>query len=121
MAEPRTTVTGTNPTYRYLRVGGWPSDLHYEFLHRVTRNEFGAELHFESDDEDVQRAAKAIRDSKIRLPPEFPEPVWHEPWQVVGGRLRVLFPSDTDPEVVARAMVSVIQATRGIVEEALRS
>lgn len=121
LAEPGAKVVGKKPEYRFVEISGWPSSLHYEFLHRKRRNEFGAELHFESDDEDVQRAAKAIREANIRLAPEFPNPVWHEPWQMVGGRLRVLFTSDTDPEVVARAMVSLIRATRGIVEEALRS
>lgn len=120
MMEPGTKVTGTNPTFRFVTVAGWPGNLHYEFIHRKTRNELGAELHFESGDEDVLRAATAVRDAKLKATPEMPKLVWDQDWQKGKGRLRAIFTSDADPEVVARAMVALIRKTRAIVDMALK-
>ncbi|MEI7704269.1 MAG: hypothetical protein WCK73_06690 [Deltaproteobacteria bacterium] len=120
MMEPNTRMTGSNPTFRFVVVSGWPSTFHYEFMHRKTRNELGAELHFESDADDGRRAAAAVRDAKLIATPEMPELVWDQDWQKGRGRIRALFTSDTDPEIVARAMVSLIRMTRGIVDKALR-
>ncbi len=119
MVEPGTKVTGSNPTYRFVVVSGWPGNLHYEFIHRKTRDELGAELHFESGDKAVLRAAAAVRDAKLTATPEMPKLLWDQDWQKGRGRLRALFTSDTDPAVVARAMVALIRKTRAIVEKAL--
>lgn len=120
MPEPGTAVRGMQPDYRKIFVDGWSGAIHYEFLHRKSRNEFGAELHFESGEAVVQRAARAVRDAGLREAPECPRLTWDPGWQNGGGRLRALFTSDTDPEVVARAMVVLIRQTRGIVAGALR-
>lgn len=120
MCEPGTALTGRAPTYRYVVVEGWPAVLHYEFLHRKTRNEFGAELHFESNEETVQAAARAVRDAGLQATPELPGLTWDQGWGNGKGRLRVLFTSDTDPAVVSRAMVALIRKTRAIVDKALR-
>jgi hypothetical protein len=117
MAEPETTVVGRAPDYRYVQVNGWPGSLHYEFLHRKTRNELGAELHFEN--QKWQAAANAVRDAKVQPTPEMPQLAWDQTWNRGMGRLRAVFPDDTDPDVIARAMVVLIRNTRGIVEKAL--
>jgi hypothetical protein len=121
IAESGTSVTGRKPDYRFVSVSGWPSVLHYEFIHRKTRDEFGAELHFESDEEEVLRAAKAVREANLQSTAECPKLLWDPTWANGKGRLRALFTSDTKPEVVARAMVALIRMTRAIVDKALKA
>jgi hypothetical protein len=117
VAEPGTSVVGRAPDYRYVVVGGWPGSLHYEFLHRKTRNELGAELHFEN--EKWKSASDAVRDANLQPTPELPKLAWDQSWAKGKGRLRSVFPDDADPEVIARAMVALIRTTRAIVEKAL--
>lgn len=119
VAEPGTNVIGRAPDYRYVVVDGWPGSLHYEFLHRKSRNELDAELHFES--ERWRTASSAVRDANLQPTPDLPRLEWDQGWARGKGRLRAIFPDDTDPEVIARAMVALIRKTRGIVDEALRT
>lgn len=118
IAEPGTSLGGRAPDYRFVYVDGWPGDIHYEFLHRKSRGEFGAELHFESDG--VRVVSDAVRDAKLKPTADLPGLVWDQAWSKGRGRLRVVFPDTTDPEVLARTMVTLIRKTRGIVDKALR-
>jgi len=119
MQEPGTRLTGRRPDYRFVVVDNWPSgDAHYEFLHRKTRGELCAELHFEDDD--VLAAAAAVRDANLKPTALLPGLVWDQAWAKGRGRLRVVFKETEDPEVVARAMVALIRATRSIVTAALK-
>ncbi len=116
-AEP-VNLVGRAPDYRFVCVDGWPGSVHYEFLHRKSRRELGAELHFESDV--VRPLSNAVRDARLRPVEDLPGLVWDQKWSVGRGRLRVVFKDDEAPEVVARTMVALIRKTRAIVDKALR-
>jgi hypothetical protein len=119
MAEPGTSLVGRGASYRFVVVEGWPGVIHYEFLHRKSRGELGAELHFEA--EKWRTVSNAVRDAKLQPTADLPGLAWDQVWGNGKGRLRVVFPNDTDPERVARAMVALIRKTRAIVDEALRT
>jgi hypothetical protein len=119
VAEPETRVTGGNPGYRFVHVAGWPASVHYEFLYRRTRGEIGAELHFEN--EKLRNASDAVREARLVGDPGLPPLVWDQAWGNGKGRLRMVFPENADPELVAQGMVSLIRKSRAIVDRALES
>ena len=117
MAEPGTQPVGNGPSYRFICVDGWPGSLHYEFIHWTSKEALGVELHFES--EKVRPVADAIRDAKLAPTPDLPGLAWDQTWSKGRGRLRVVFPDKTSPDVLAKTMVALIRKTRGIVEKVL--
>lgn len=117
IAEPGTSVFGRAADHRKVRVEGWPTDIHYEFLFRRSpEDSIRVELHFESVEyADHARRVQAATHSAGTLPGLVWDPEWMD-----GGRLGVVFPIDAAPRKVASAMVELVKLTRPLVAKALR-
>jgi hypothetical protein len=116
VAIPGTTVAGSAADHRKIRVQGWPSDLHYEFLFRRSPDSVRVELHFEAIEyfELARQVHQAARSDRGAPPGLAWDPDWME-----AGRLGIVFAANQNPRDLARAMVDLIKLTRPLVEKAL--
>jgi hypothetical protein len=118
VAEPGTSVFGRAADHRKIRVEGWPTDIHYEFLFRRSpEDSIRVELHFESA-EFVELAKKV--QAAARAAPDAPPGLMWDPQWIEGGRLGIVLPIAADPRRFAGAMVALIKLTRPLVAKALR-
>ena len=113
-------LRGTRSTsHHYRRMGplGWPRALHYELLDYGGK--VGVEIHLESDAmRPLQNVVRSLVDkTRTRFPTLHVE--WEPEWYG-GGRLRVLFPSETSAATVAAAMVTLINETSPVIDAAVR-
>lgn len=113
-ASPAGLVTsGRAAGYRQVRVPGWPSWVHYEFLDHGSN--VGIEIHLESEEH------LAVRDCISRLSAvvegQFPTTEYSDKW-LGGCRLMILVPI-TDVEAAVLAMQRIVEITRESIEAAL--
>jgi len=107
---------GRAKNYRQVRFDEWPSGVHYEFLDYKSTNEISVELHLESDK--VKYLAPLLQSfTKEEINSKKIE--WDEKWSKKRGRIRVRFPSDSSPNVIAESMKSLIEKTSIKIHEKL--
>ena len=110
-------LVGRSSGFRQVRVPDWPVLLHYEFL---AGTRIGAEIHIEA------AALKPLAPLLSRLAAElennFEQAVcqFDPKWSAGRGRLVVLHEEGTAPEVIARNMRLLIEATRERITAALQ-
>lgn len=110
-------ASGRAAGYRGIKVPGWPSFIHYEFLDRGGEPAVaGAELHIETGD--YPQLVEFLEDLASSLHADFPQLEYSSKW-FKGCRLWLPAPM-SDVEGAAQAMTSLIGATRLSMENALR-
>ena len=114
-AVPGLATTGRAPTYRAIKLSGWPGSVHYEFF-TYGDNGIGVELHLESEAAKV--VAPALQSAVARLRSNYPALTWDPKWSANRGRL-VIRMDAASPTVVAETMRTFIADTRQLVDEAL--
>jgi hypothetical protein len=111
-------ATGAGWSYRQVKVPGFPSKLHYEFLSRKSSG-VTAEFHIESTEhkklslvlEEMANDISSINGGKLEFDPS---------WSNGLGRIRVLH-KDFSAEVAADNMLALIATTKQKIEDALRN
>lgn len=108
--EPR----GALAHFRRVSPVSWPRSVHYELLD--DGEQIGAEIHLESDD--ARKLAPAVRGLEGMVRSLIPgRPVeWDGHWYRGRGRLRVLFPGDAAPQVIAGGLQTLINGTFSILD-----
>lgn len=106
-------TTGRAAGYRQIRVPGWPTDLHYEFLDNGTS--IGVEIHLESGEH--PHVPDCIQQLSRTLEAEFPETKYSDKW-MGGCRLITAVPVE-DAQTAVETMNRLIESTRDVIQERL--
>ena len=102
-------TSGVAPSYRSIRVPGWPGLIHYEFLDRSGEPaSVGVELHVESTE--YSELCDIVEGFVPSLSAEFSDVSFSRKW-FKGCRLVILVPFN-DPGLAVRAMSQLIAQTR---------
>jgi hypothetical protein len=114
LADPTLRSRGVSPSFRQIKVPGWPLGVHYEFLSYA--NGVGAELHLESDK--VRPLSAVLEGLVASLRSRFPNVVWDPAWASHRGRVLVR-PAGGDGRSVAESMRDLVAGTREAIQTAL--
>lgn len=83
--------------------------VHYEFLAR--KDVIGVEIHIENEKvKPLQELLISIKEHWSAKYPEY-KLVYEENWQKCGDRIAILFPTTTDPTIIAETMRDIIEET----------
>jgi hypothetical protein len=107
-APPELRTVGRAAKYRQIRMPGWPSGLHYEFMSRG-RERVSVELHVESPALGLISAAIPALTERVRS--TMPAVVHDPSWRGGLGRLFVVVPA-SDVTQAARSMTTLIGTTQ---------
>lgn len=110
--------SGQAAYYRYIKLAGWPSLLHYEFL--TTKETVRCELHIES--ETVRPLGIFIEKLSAEISNKFPTGAlkWDPNWSNRRGRILVDSAPGASEEQIAECMILLIKLTKGPIENELR-
>lgn len=109
-------AVGSALGYRQVKIPGWPSAVHYEFLdRRGNPASVGVEIHVESGG--LPELCTRIADLANELAGRFPQLDYSSKW-MKGCRLVVSVPS-SDPAAAVQTMRLLVEATRASIQSAL--
>lgn len=107
----------TSKNYRKFGFARWMSSMHYEFMDQ--KDSVGVEIHLENSR--LKPIAQTLEDMKPLMMQEFPScSVVVDPTWMKGGRLRVFMPKSMGADVIAKAMIKLIDLTHAKLDEALK-
>jgi hypothetical protein len=109
---------GGLPHFRRVLVPGWPRALHYELLRGDA--DVGVEIHAEG--RELAHVAALLEELSHRLARS--EPSWRvalDAGWTLGTRIRIAFERPVAPDAVARALTGVIESTRDVLDDWVRS
>jgi hypothetical protein len=109
-------ASGAARLWRNVKVPGWPRTVHYEFLWRG-HGKIGVELHFGGTLGSIAAgtARACLPETRRRLP----DAKWDPTFRPGVGRIEVPFSVETDPDVIAGAMLELIASTRPAIDAEL--
>jgi hypothetical protein len=118
-AETGFRTGGSGTTYRQITCDGWPPQVHYECRDEGVDG-FGFDIHLEADH--VKNLAEVLVGFEETLKTLFPDAdvFWDPTWSKNRGRLAVVFERGADPEVLAKAMTTIIKETFPVIDKALK-